>query len=207
MDFLCKDDKLTSSIAAVEQHDPILPPALTMRVTRETFVHTRENLVVEPTSTPMIRIEGPTDESADTRGLRDILHSECSEGSEARISYQHRDPADPEETNEEQPIDMYVMSPYEADSTQDSYVHDTSDATTPPLPHRDSTTFCSLTHDAKKTRKRRRVLCIARNAAMRKHLLYMLLGKELGEKTKPLLKQLAKGQCVVIDDTEVHTHA
>jgi hypothetical protein len=65
-------------------------------------------------------------------------------------------------------------------------------------------TTCTL--DGQKKRKRRLFFGRVRNIAMRKHVLNILIGRGLAGQARPVLQKLAKGECTVVGDLEVHAH-
>lgn len=65
-------------------------------------------------------------------------------------------------------------------------------------------TTCTL--DGQKKRKRRLFFCRVRNITMRKHVLNILIGRGLAGQARPVLQKLAKGECTVVGDLEVHAH-
>jgi hypothetical protein len=175
---------------------PSPEPPLVVHVSEETVIKIVKKEPNERLPTPIIRIQAATDDNLPTpshfrerieESLESAESNRPSEDMAIELALQTDRSGNPQ--NEE----MEVESP------------PSGVATSPPLNAKPSTTFiCTL--DGQKKRKRRLFFCKTRNLAMRKHLLYLLIGKGLAGQAKPVLQQLAKGECAIVGDMEVHAH-
>jgi hypothetical protein len=173
------------------------PPTI-VRISEETTVEI-VNRANEPTPTPIIRIEAASGEHPPP------LPS-FSEYDEELIERTNEGSAEPRQAYVEYVPNSDDGEP-PANDIQAMAAPTPVAGTVGPLLKRETSTTFTCTLDGKKRRRRRLFLCRVRNLAMRKHLLYLFIGKGLAEQAKPVLQQLAKGECAIVGDLEVHVHS